>query len=240
MAQARPLQGDDPAVLGGYELHGRLGASPRGVVYAGRRDGMAYAVKLLNLRAAVPPLLPAIPSMCAAHVVETGLAGERPYIVSELVEGPSMSAVVEADGPRGGEKLDRSALGMLAGLGALHQAGVVHGNLHPGNVVCGPQGPVIVDYGVARGGVPAFSAPEQVAADEFTFAGDMFAWASTIVYAATGRPPFGDGDTAGVFHRILRDEPDLGRLSGSLRQVVAACLSKDPAARPLPIPPSRC
>jgi serine/threonine protein kinase len=222
------LRGNDPVAIGGYRLEGRL--SER-VFYARRGDGLPVAI-----HAFLPPggytLLAQLPPFCTARVVEVGTGGEWAFVASEFVPGPSVSELVSVQGPRGGQELDQAAIRTLTALGALHGAAIIHGDLHPGNVIHGPEGPTLTGFGLSRGGAPAYAAPEQVAADEFTAAGDMFAWASTVVYAATGRPPFGDGEPAVVFDRILRAQPDLGAMSGALRDVVAACLAKDPAGRP--------
>ncbi|MEU6717338.1 ricin-type beta-trefoil lectin domain protein [Nonomuraea sp. NPDC046802] len=206
-----------------------------GVIYLGYRpDGLTVTIRLFHAPGSLERLraLSGVPPFCTARVLEVGLLGERPFVVSERVEGPSLSAVVENNGPRGGEELDKLATRTLTAMAAIHQAGLVHANLHPGSVVWGLDGPTVTDFGVVRGDIPAYTAPEQVAADEFLPAGDVFGWAATMVFAATGRPPFGEGEPAVVFDRILRSEPDLGTMSGALRDVVAACLSKDPAVRP--------
>ncbi|MFF4623344.1 ricin-type beta-trefoil lectin domain protein [Nonomuraea jabiensis] len=226
------LRGNDPVAIGAYRLEGRLGER---VFYGRRGDGLPVAIHPFLVPGS-HELLGRMPPFCTARVLDTGRmadpSGEWAYVVSEFVPGPSLAELVSVEGPRGGHELDQAAVRTLTALGALHNASIVHGDLHPGNVICGPEGPTVTGFGIARGSRPAYAAPEQVAADEFTPAGDMFAWASTIVHAATGRPPFGDGEPAAVFDRILRAQPDLGTMSGALRDVVAACLAKDPAARP--------
>jgi len=222
------LRGNDPVAIGGYALEGRLGER---VFYGRRGDGLPVAIHAFLAPGGYDQLA-RLPPFCTARVVEVGTAGEWAFVASEFVPGLSVAQLVSVEGPRGGRELDQTAVRTLTALGALHGAAITHGDLHPGNVIHGPEGPTMTGFGLARGGAPAYAAPEQVAADEFTPAGDMFAWASTMVYAATGRPPFGDGEPAVVFDRILRAQPDLGTMSGALRDVVAACLAKDPATRP--------
>src|SRR5690606_24267564 len=108
----------------------------------------------------------------------------------------------------------------------------------------GPDGPRVIDFGIARVigassargsgllGTPSYMAPEQVSGGELGTGVDMFTWASTMLFAATGRHPFGNDTISAVFNRILHQEPDLSPLPETLRGVVAACLAKDPAARP--------
>jgi hypothetical protein len=108
-------------------------------------------------------------------------------------------------------------------------------------------GPVVIDLGNDRAldasgtmtsavsqvvGTPAFMAPEQLAEGTIGPHTDMFAWAITMVYAASGVPAFGHRSIPQVINRILHAEPDLGALDGRLRPVVAACLAKDPSRRP--------
>lgn len=75
-------------------------------------------------------------------------------------------------------------------------------------------------------------APEQFFGERAGPAADMFAWATTLVYAANGSPAFGDDTIPAVMQRILYEDPQLGRLSGRLRTLAAACLAKDPDQRP--------
>jgi hypothetical protein len=111
-------------------------------------------------------------------------------------------------------------------------------------VLLGPDGPRVIDFGIARAldstsvvtahvvGTPAYMAPEQIAGANVGPKADVFAWAGTMLFAANGVMPFAGDSIPATFHRILHDEPDLGRLTGSLREKVAAALAKDPADRP--------
>jgi hypothetical protein len=75
-------------------------------------------------------------------------------------------------------------------------------------------------------------APEQFKGDPVGPEADIFAWGATMVFAATGTLPFGDGSVPSVMYKILTEQPDLGGLSGPMRDLVTECLAKDPAARP--------
>ncbi|QFY10335.1 hypothetical protein GBF35_30255 [Nonomuraea phyllanthi] len=75
-------------------------------------------------------------------------------------------------------------------------------------------------------------APGQLKGEHGSPAADVFARAATMVYAATGRAPFGDNTVAAVFNRILTQEPDLSGIPERLRGTLAACLSKEPRGRP--------
>jgi serine/threonine protein kinase len=250
-----PLGPDDPRRLGGYTLIGRLGEGGQGVVYLGRdRDGDLVTVKLLRggwaasqrartrfMKEAAAARQVAAPH--TARVLDAEVTGDRPYIVSEFVEGPSLQHVVEDRGPLTDAQLRKVALRTAAALAAIHRAGIVHRDFKPGNVVLGPDGAKVIDFGVARTldstpvttgpvGTPAYMSPEQIEEEPVGPSADVFAWGSTMVFAATGRPPFGSGSGAAVMRRVTERAPDLGDLKGPLRELVEHCLDKNPPARP--------
>jgi serine/threonine protein kinase len=250
-----PLGPDDPRRLGGYTLIGRLGEGGQGVVYLGRdRGGDLVTVKLLRggwaasqrartrfMKEAAAARRVAAPH--TARVLDAEVTGDRPYIVSEFIEGPSLQHVVEDRGPLAGAQLRKVAMRTAAALAAIHRAGIVHRDFKPGNVLLGPEGAKVIDFGVARTldstptttgpvGTPAYMSPEQIEEEPVGTSADVFAWGSTMVFAATGRPPFGSGSGPAVMRRVTERAPDLGDLKDPLRELVERCLDKNPAARP--------
>jgi hypothetical protein len=183
---------------------------------------------------------------CTAQVLDAGIFERRPFIVSEYVSGPSLVELLEQFGPRGGAALERIAVATLTALGAVHAAGMVHRDFKPGNVLLGPDGPVVIDFGLAAVpgmtttglsgqttiGTPAFMAPEQLAGTRVTAAADVWSWAVTMVFAGTGELPFKGESLTAAAYAILHSEPKVGRLPEPLGSLVQRCLDKDPAARP--------
>ena len=255
MSEMLPLRDTDPREVGVYRLLGRLGEGGQGVVFlAVSPTGSRAAVKLLP--PTTDPLVRSrflkevaaaqrLARFCTAQVLDAGIFERRPFIVSEYVSGPSLVEVVEQLGPRSGAVLERIAVATLTALGAVHAAGMVHRDFKPGNVLLGPDGPVVIDFGLAAVpgmtttgpsgqvavGTPAFMAPEQLAGVRVTAAADMWSWAVTIAFTGTGELPFkGESLTATAF-AILNSDPAVGRLPEPLGFLVRRCLNKAAGSR---------
>src|SRR5690242_5058106 len=251
-----PLRDTDPREVGSYRLLGRLGEGGQGVVFlAESSTGGPAAVKLLppttdpQVRSRFLKEVAAaqrVARFCTAQVLDAGIFERRPFIVSEYVSGPSLVEVLEQFGPRSGAALERIAVATLTALGAVHAAGMVHRDFKPGNVLLGPDGPVVIDFGLAAVpgmttvlsaevaiGTPAFMAPEQLAGTRVTAAADMWSWAVTMAFAGTGELPFKGESLTSMAYAILHSEPYVGSLPEPLGWLVHRCLSKDPAGRPL-------
>jgi serine/threonine protein kinase len=251
----KPLQPGDPERLGRFELLGRLGEGGQGIVYLGRGTGPGeerVAVKVLRSSVDAMMLERLARELDAVHqvqpfvtagVIEASAEGDRRYIVSEFVDGPSLQDRVRERGPLPEHDLQRLAVGTVTALTAIHGAGVVHRDFKPANVLLGPDGPRVVDFGIARLieastitsgliGTPSFIAPEQLAGARPTSAVDIFGWAVTMIFAATGRLAFGGDSVMAVMMRIMNEVPDVAGVPDSLRPVIIECLDKDPARRP--------
>ncbi|MEO3802925.1 serine/threonine-protein kinase [Nonomuraea sp. B1E8] len=250
------LRADDPLRLGPYRLTRRLGQGGQGVVYLGESpQGAKVAVKLLRASLSSDPdvrrrflgeveAVRRVAAFCTAQLIEADLEGDRPYLVSEYVEGPSLREHIVAEGPRQGGSLDRLAIGTATALGAIHRAGVVHRDFKPGNVLLGLDGPRVIDFGVSRlvnteattghipVGTPAYMAPERIHGEPAGPSADLWAWGLTVAYTASGRHAFTAETHREVLARILYGKPDLGPLRGPLREIVQACLAPEPGDRP--------
>ncbi|MFB9962120.1 WD40 repeat domain-containing serine/threonine protein kinase [Sinosporangium siamense] len=240
----------DPERLGGYVLASRVGEGGQGVVYEAYDEaGRRVAIKVLHSEVAsrVTREVTAagrVASFCTARLIDADVTAERPFIVSEYVDGPSLRRAVEEGGPFAGDALLRLAIATATALTAIHEAGVVHRDFKPDNVLLGPDGPRVIDFGIARtkemsvtlpaqvAGTPAYLAPEALTDAEVGQPADVFAWGAVVVYAATGSSPFDASSMGAVLHKVLVAEPDLGMLPEPLRALAAAALTKDPAGRP--------
>ncbi|GHC79866.1 hypothetical protein GCM10007079_18370 [Nocardiopsis terrae] len=250
-----PLLPSDPSHIGPYTVRARIDSGGQGTVYlAHAADGSPVAVKVLSgtwpgegrQRERFAKELAAarrVAPFCTAAVVHADMDAETPFIASEYVPGPTLGSAVRGEGPRTGPALDRLAIATATALSAVHEAGVVHRDLKPGNVILGPDGPRVIDFGIARlvdatrqtttvTGTPAYMSPEQIRGAPAGPAGDVFSWAAVMAYAATGRQAFPGQDTMAVIDRVLKCEPELEGVPERLLPVLRACLAKDPTARP--------
>jgi eukaryotic-like serine/threonine-protein kinase len=243
----------DLATAAGYVLTGILSENDLGTTYVGT-DAHGHQVAVWVLRDDLFPdaqaregfvrhmrLATNVMGSCTTRVLAVGTENDRAYVVSQYVEGPTLDEAVRQGGPQSGAALSRLAVSTATALTAIHRVWISHGDLKPANVILGPDGPLVAGYGVADAleptaegmfGTPAYLSPEQISRDPAGSAADIFAWASTMVFAATGRPPFHGETWDETLRQVARGAPDLGSIDDPFRQLVASCLEKDPAERP--------
>ncbi|WP_198347655.1 serine/threonine-protein kinase [Nocardia terrae] len=257
-----PPAADDPRTIGRYRVLGRLGAGGMGEVFLGLSPGRRLvAVKVVHPHLARNPefrrrfarevaAARAVGGFHTPAVVDADVSGPLPWSASEYIAAPALDQVVATYGPLPVDSLWELARGMAEALRAIHAARVVHRDLKPSNVLVAADGPRVIDFGIAQSlgedestltvtggviGTPGYMSPEQARGGFVGPAGDVFSLGSVLMFAACGRGPFGNGDPAALLMRVARGEPDLSGLPpGSLGDLVAQCLSVDPAARPHP------
>ncbi|MEU8971533.1 protein kinase [Streptomyces monashensis] len=252
-----PLTHDDPLALGPFRLIARLGSGGMGTVYVARSAG-GRTVALKTMHAAIATESAArtrfrlevdaarvIGDRFGARVMDADPLAETPWLATEYVLGPSLDEAVEAGGPLPERSVRALGAALCSALGQLHRSDVVHRDLKPSNILLTAYGPKVIDFGIARAigddrltragaavGTPAFMSPEQATGREHDAAGDVFALAGVLVYASTGRGPFGSGQAADLLYRVRYAEADLSGVPAALVSVLAHCLAKEPASRP--------
>jgi serine/threonine protein kinase len=252
MPKPSPLAAGDPTQVGPYVLLSRLGRGGMGEVFLGRRGETLVAVKLILPEWAEQEAFLArfrrevaaarrVPDLWTARVLESGLDGSRPYLVTEYVDGDRLDEFVDRRGPLTGTTLEKTAFEVAAALTAIHAAGVVHRDLKPSNVLITSQGVKVIDFGIARAldagtsitgtdivvGTPGWMAPEQLLGEPVTSAADVFIWGRLVLYAATGRPPPSD-----ELVDPTAPAPNWDGLGDPLRGLVRAALNREPSRRP--------
>jgi hypothetical protein len=253
-----PLRRWDPERIGPYVLLGRLGAGAMGQVFLGRSTaGRLVAVKTIKIEFAEEAGFRArfahevaaarrVSGVFTAAVVAADADADVPWLATAYIPAPSLTELVRACGPLPVPATRWLAAGCAEALESIHTAGLVHRDLKPSNVLVSPDGPRVIDFGVARAaeriqltvtrgavGTPAYMAPEQARdTRQASAASDVFALGATLLYAATGHAPYQGETVMDVLVRLATEAPDLAGLPGELAEMVTACLERSPRKRP--------
>ena len=187
----------------------------------------------------------------AVTVFDTGVAGNRPFIVMELVEGPTLADRLR-DGPLPEGEAVQIADEVLAALAAAHLEGFVHRDVKPGNILLPTFGGVkLADFGIAKSvqdatagltltgtiiGTPAYLSPEQVNGEPATPRSDVYAMGVVVYEMLTGVQPYtGDSPVAVAVAHTTRPVPSLRNTHPTvgihLAEIVERAMAKDPDAR---------
>jgi eukaryotic-like serine/threonine-protein kinase len=256
----QPLDPGEPQSIGAYRLLGRLGAGGMGRVYLGRSaGGRTVAVKVVHPHFALDEEFRArfrreveaarrVGGQWTAPVLDADPEAPVPWVATGYVAGPALSQAVTDHGPLPTHSVRVLGAGLAEALAAVHGLELVHRDVKPSNVLMTLDGPRLIDFGIARAtdgtasltstgvsvGSPGYMSPEQILGKGVTGAADVFSLGAVLAYAAVGAAPFPGDSSAALLYKVVHGEPELGSLEGDLRELVADCLAKDPAARPAP------
>ncbi|HWM03438.1 MAG TPA: serine/threonine-protein kinase [Actinophytocola sp.] len=260
--ESAPQAAQQRVIAGRYVILDEIGRGGMGIVWLAddRTIGRRVAIKELHLPAGVPPDERAVleervlreartagrlndPAVVTVYdvVQETG----NTYIVMELIQAPTLSAIVTQRGSLPQEAVARLAEQLLSALEAAHAAGVVHRDVKPSNIMVSPNGRVkLTDFGIAQStddprlttsgilvGSPSYIAPERIRGGEADAGSDLWALAAVLFYAVEGHSPFERASTAATMHAILNEIPYLTRSQGPLASVIMGLLNSVPQAR---------
>jgi len=248
----------DPEQIGQFTLLGRLGAGAMGQVYLGRSTaGRLVAVKTIKIELAEEPGFRArfgrevaaarrVSGVFTAAVVAADSEAEVPWLATAYVPAPTLSHLVKACGPLPVPAVRWLAAGCAEALESIHLAGLVHRDLKPSNVLVAPDGPRVIDFGVARAaeriqltvtrgavGTPVYMAPEQARDSQHASpASDVYSLGATLLFAATGHGPYQGETVMDVLVKLATEHPDLSGMPPDLAGLIMACLERSPRMRP--------
>jgi serine/threonine protein kinase len=251
------LRPGDPEQIGPWQIVNRLGSGGMGIVYMGNNGTRAAAVKIVRDFLLEDPAsrgrlgrevssLKKVKSKFVAEIVGADVESSPAWIATNFVDGPSLKTLVENEGSLNENKWFEFAHGLMTALEAVHEAGVIHRDVKPSNILMSATGPKLIDFGISFSsdatsltrtgmvaGTPAWFAPEQFEGKKVTAGVDNFAAGSVLYFAATGKNPWGKEDTsvANTMHMILNKEAEMSGLSESQREVISLLHKKSPKER---------
>jgi len=257
-SEADSLRRWDPEMIGPYVVLGRLGAGSMGQVYLGRSTaGRLVAVKTIKVELAEEAgfrtrfaqevaAARKVSGFFTPAVADADPDADLPWLATAYVPAPSLNRMIAACGPMPVQAVSWLAAGCAEALESIHGAGLVHRDLKPSNVLVAPDGPRVIDFGVARAaermdltvsrgtvGTPAYMAPEQARDPrQASVASDVYSLGATLLFAATGHPPYAGASVMDVLARLATEPPDTSGLPAELADLIMACMERVPRARP--------
>ncbi|WP_037838566.1 serine/threonine-protein kinase [Streptomyces sp. NRRL S-1813] len=257
------IGGEGRLIGGRYRLGIRLGRGGMGTVWRATDEilGRQVAVKELHLDEGTTETEARVqreramreartvarikhPNVIVVHdVVEQD---GRPWIVMELVEGPSLADRLQSGGPVAPREAARIGVALLGALHAAHALGVLHRDIKPANVLMEPGSGrvVLTDFGIAQVpgvttltdaggfvGSPEYTAPERMAGRGAGPEADLWSLGVLLCVALSGESPFRRDSLGGVLHAVVYDEIELPEAARPLHAVVHGLLERDTGRR---------
>ncbi|MEU6379101.1 protein kinase [Streptomyces sp. NPDC046909] len=264
---ASPLRLGDPRRVGPYAVLALLGSGGMGRVYLARPDDDSaglVAVKVIRPEYAEDPRFrrrfereasvhARLRTPYTPRLRGTGFDDDLLWMATDYLPGLDLAETVREDAPLATGAVWRLVAELGRAVAELAAEGIVHRDLKPSNVLLSVRGAHVIDFGVSKAadasaitgtgnrvGTPAYMSPEHLREGRSDTSSDVFSLAGTLVYAATGRAPFGDGTGVDVMHRVAFEEPypevirEISVADAELGRLLTACLAKEPAQRPTP------
>jgi serine/threonine protein kinase len=247
----------DPKEIGGIQILDRLGSGGAGIVYKGRdKDNQIVALKVLHaefannqtVRKRLEREADAMRSVKGNRTVKVRrieIDVVQPFIVMDFAEGENLANYIANNGVLKGQALNDFALQLAEAIRDIHKAKVIHRDLKPTNVIIGPDGLKVVDFGISivsevtgmtqtgvLSGTASWLSPEQILGKNITEKTDIFNYGLVLGFAATGKHLFGEGKPEAVMFRILNTEPELNLFSKKMQTIIKDLISKEPSKRP--------
>lgn len=182
------------------------------------------------------------PGVCRIEDME--LDDSLAFIVTELIEGNNLRQDVAMNGRYVAQDLERLAAKLMDAVAAVHNAGIIHRDIKPTNVMVATTGPMLVDFGIAMGegeshvtrtglvmGTPGFIAPEIIDGAESDEITDWWSTAAVLAFAATGKPVFGSKPMMAVLERAASGHADLSGLPQGTAEAFRKALDPDRTKR---------
>lgn len=244
------------AEIAGYSLLRRIGYGGMSTVYeAINSSGEHVALKLLHPAIAMDPrsrdrlrrevaMLQRVRGPYVASLLDAETEDDDVFLVTELIDGPTLEADIEANGTYTGEELADLGDELAAALESIHSVGVLHRDLKPSNVMISQRGVVLIDFGIAQLGddirmtqqgslahTPGYADPRVIRGTSPDEVADWWSLAAVMLYATTGRPPFGRGTNQAIMHRVLEGKPDVDGLDERIAEIFRIALHPEENSR---------
>ena len=250
--------GTSATSIGRYQVLGLLGEGGMGEVLRARDDKLGRDVAIKRVKNVLGAMadsfharfeaearaLAALQHAGVVQIYDLGADPDGPYLVMELIDGPSLRALLRERGPLPAAQVRSLGIQLARALEAAHVRGILHRDIKPANVLLAPGGVwKLADFGVARMpdsdmtsaglfiGTPAYAAPEALTQARYSTASDVFGLAATLVEAATGKKPRPD-DTLAMLIAKASAPLDLTGVPEELTATLRAALATDAEHRP--------